>query len=86
MTNYHIESKKSVRKDFKRIQLKDRKEIINLIETLSDDPRPMGSKKLKSKGSLYRIRYRDYRVLYEIHDDIVTVIVIRVGHRKNVYR
>ncbi len=55
------------------------------VAGLADNPRPHGS--LKMTGcDLYRIRVGDYRIVYEIHDRIVTVIVVEIGHRKNVYR
>ncbi|MFV2016048.1 MAG: type II toxin-antitoxin system RelE/ParE family toxin [Candidatus Heimdallarchaeota archaeon] len=63
MTKYLIEIKKSVKKDFKRIPIWERTKIINLIEALSDNPRPFGYRKLKAKESMYRIQYKDYRVL-----------------------
>jgi mRNA interferase RelE/StbE len=63
MSKYSIEIKKSVKKDLRHIPLTERKEIINLIDALSDDPRPLGCKKLKSKESMYRIRFKTYRVL-----------------------
>jgi len=62
--------------------LRDR--IIDALERLKNNPRPSGCKKLKSLDA-YRIRVGDYRVVYEIRDDVLVVLVIRVAHRKDVY-
>lgn len=55
------------------------------IEQLADNPRPHGYKKLKGEDA-YRIRVGDYRIIYEIDDEKITVIVVSAGHRKSVYR
>jgi len=59
--------------------------IKDAIASLADNPRPSGSKKLKGEPA-WRIRVGNYRVIYEIYDDQVIVIVVSVGHRKNVYK
>jgi len=59
--------------------------IENSLLTLEEDPRPPGCKKLKGRQG-YRIRVGDYRVIYEIEDAILRVIVIDLGHRKDIYR
>ena len=55
------------------------------IDDLGDNPRPPGCKKLKGRDE-YRIRIGDYRVIYEIHDAVLLVLVVRVAHRSGVYR
>jgi len=78
------------------IDLYDQKQIIKLdkqvipviktaIASLADNPRPYGYKKLKGEDA-YRIRVGEYRIIYEIDDDIIVVTVVSVGHRKEVYR
>jgi len=59
--------------------------IKNAISNLSDNPRPPSYKKLKGEDA-YRIRVGDYRIIYEIEDDLIRVIVISVGHRKDIYK
>ena len=59
--------------------------MIDKIRALSENPRPPGSKKLTGRGEL-RVRIGNYRVIYEINDYQLTVLVINVGHRKEVYR
>ncbi|MCL1941896.1 MAG: type II toxin-antitoxin system RelE/ParE family toxin [Synergistaceae bacterium] len=63
--------------------LRDR--IIVALERLKDNPRPSGCKKLKSRDA-YRIRVGDYRVIYEIHDDVLIVLIIRIAHRNEAYK
>jgi len=64
----------------------DRKRIWEKIHKLASNPRPQGSKKLEGSLERYRLRQGDYRVLYEIRDEILVVSVIHVGNRKDVYR
>ena len=85
MAAYKIFFKKSVQKDFAAIPKKDLKKILNRIETLSEDPRPPGCEKLTGQQR-YRLRQGRYRILYSIQDDELTVWVVKVGHRKDIYR
>ena len=59
--------------------------LLSAIESLENSPRPTGCKKLKDRGGLYRIRVGDYRVLYEIRDDVLVILVVDVGDRKEIY-
>jgi mRNA interferase RelE/StbE len=56
------------------------------IDALALDPRPPASKKLPGGEDLYRIRVGDYRVIYQVQARIVVVTVIRIGHRRDIYR
>jgi mRNA interferase RelE/StbE len=56
------------------------------IRALADDPRPQGSEKITGSDDLYRIRSGDYRAIYTIQDDRLVVLVVRVAHRRDVYR
>jgi mRNA interferase RelE/StbE len=85
MESYRIVFKRSVTKDLRVIPNKDIGRILKYIDHLSQDPRPPGSEKLGGGGK-YRIRQGNYRILYAIEDIIVTVIVVKVGHRRDVYR
>ena len=75
----------SVYKDFKSIPKKNQKKILLKIESLAKDPRPSSSTKL-SGDEKYRIRQGDYRILYEIEDAVLIVTIVKVAHRKNVYK
>jgi len=85
MAAYKIYFKRSVEKDLKTIPKKDLKKILDRIEKLANDPRPIGSEKLTGQER-YRVRQGLYRIVYSIQDNKLTIWVIKVGHRKDVYR
>jgi mRNA interferase RelE/StbE len=85
MAAYKIFFKKSVEKDFNVIPKKDLKKILERIEALAEDPRPPGCEKLTGQQR-YRLRQGRYRILYSVQDDELTVWVVKVGHRKDIYR
>jgi mRNA interferase RelE/StbE len=85
MAVYRVFFKKSVQKDFRAIPKNDLFKIINRIDALADDPRPSGCEKLSGQEK-YRLRQGRYRILYSIQDDELTVWVVKVGHRKHIYR
>jgi mRNA interferase RelE/StbE len=85
MVAYKLYFKKSVEKDFNGIPKKDLKKILGRIELLAENPRPPGCEKLTGQQR-YRLRQGRYRILYSIQDDELTVWVVKVGHRKDIYR
>ena len=85
MAKYEIVLRKSVRKDLEPIPKRDVQRIIAEIAELANDPRPPQSRKL-SGSEKYRLRCGVYRVLYEIQDAVLIVCVVKVGHRREVYR
>lgn len=85
MANYRIVIKESASKEMEKIVQKDKTCIIAKIRSLAEDPRPSGAKKLSGEEK-YRIRQGDYRILYQIKDEIVTVVVVKIGHRRDVYK
>jgi mRNA interferase RelE/StbE len=85
MAAYKIFFKASVWKDFEPIPKKDLKKILQSIDRLSEDPRPRGCEKLTGQER-FRLRQGRYRIVYSIQDDELTVWVVKVGHRKDVYR
>ena len=84
MVNYKIEIKKSATKEIARLPKNILKRVLNKIQSLSNDPRPNGCKKLTADEK-YRVRVGDYRILYSIEDEKLVVYVVKVGHRKKVY-
>jgi len=64
----------------------DRQRIDHRILRLADDPRPAGCNKLVGSTNTYRIRQGDYRIIYEVEDERLVVLVVEIGHRKDVYR
>jgi len=85
VARYSIVFKKSVTKDLKGIPKRDVQRIMARIESLADDPRPLQSEMLTGDDK-YRIRQGVYRILYQVEDEVLTVCVVKVGHRKEVYR
>jgi mRNA interferase RelE/StbE len=85
MAEYKIYFKKSVEKDIHSIPKKDLQKILSRIEALAKDPRPQGHEKLTSQEK-YRIRQGTYRIIYSIQDKELTLWVVKVGHRKDIYR
>lgn len=85
MAGYKVFIKKSAAKELEEIPKRDLKKIVEKIAALADDPRPPGAEKLSAQER-YRIRQGDYRIVYAIEDTILTVWVVRVGHRREVYR
>lgn len=85
MASYRIVIARSAAKELEVVPRKDRQKIVAKIQALASNPRPPGSEKL-SGDEKYRIRHGDYRVLYEIDDDAIVISVVRVAHRREVYR
>jgi mRNA interferase RelE/StbE len=85
MAAYKIYFKESIEKDFRAIPKKDLRKIILRIQALASDPRPSGYEKLTGQER-YRVRQGHYRIVYSIQDNELSVWVVKVGHRKDVYR
>jgi mRNA interferase RelE/StbE len=76
---------RSAAKEIEALPDKDRRRVVARIAALADDPRPSGAQRL-SGAEQYRLRQGDYRILYEIEDGVLLITVVRVGHRREVYR
>ena len=85
MANYRLQIKRSAVKELAAVRLRDRRRIARRIQTLATDPRPPGCEKLSGQEK-YRVRQGDYRILYAVDDDELTVVVVKIGHRRDVYR
>jgi mRNA interferase RelE/StbE len=85
MDAYKIFFKRSVEKDFKTIPEKELNRILDRINKLSENPRPSGSEKLTGQER-FRVRQGLYRIVYSIQDNDLTIWIVNVGHRKDVYR
>ena len=75
-----------VRKDLAGFDRDVQRRIVAKMETLATDPRPDGCTKLKGEEDVYRVRVGDYRIIYQVRDKELLVLVVRVGHRRDVYR
>ena len=86
MAKYKIEIKRSALKELENINSKkERQRIVKKIQTLADEPRPSGVKKLSNRN-FYRLRSGNYRIVYSIKDLLLVIEIIRVADRKVVYR
>ena len=83
---YQVELSKRAERQLSKLDPDTQASIGAAIDDLAVDPRPAGVKKLKGEETVYRIRVRDYRILYEIQDDELLILVIKIGHRREVYR
>ena len=87
MASYRLLIKPSAAKELEAVDpRKDRQRIVAGIRSLAEDPRPPGCEKLAGEDDRYRIRVGRYRVIYSVGDGELLVVVVRVGHRKDVYR
>ena len=85
MASYRLLIKPSAGKEIEALPKQDRRRIVAKITSLSRDPRPPGCEKL-SGHDRYRLRHGSYRILYETQDLDLVVVVVKVGHRRDVYR
>ena len=85
MVAYEVLFKKSVEKDFRSIPKNELKKIIKRIGELAKNPRPQNCEKLTGQDR-YRLRQGNYRIVYSIQDNELTIWVVKVGHRKDIYR
>ncbi len=85
MASYSLLIKSSAAKEIEALSLNDRRRVITRIETLASEPRRPDCEKL-SDQEYYRVRKGDYRVVYSVDDETRTVLVVKVGHRRDVYR
>ena len=83
---YRVELRPSAAKALEALPKSARARVDALIVSLADEPRPSGVKKLAGEDSLYRVRSGEYRVVYTIEDRVLLVLVVRVAHRREVYR
>ena len=85
MESYRIVIKKSAAREIENIQKKDRIRIVEKIRSLSIDPHPVGSKELSGQEK-YRVRQGNYRILYQVIDHELVINVVKVGHRRDIYK
>ncbi len=83
---YEVEVSEAAKDFLRSIGKADAKRIGKKIDKLAENPRPPGVEKLSGKENIYRVRSGDYRVIYQIEDEILYVAVLKVGNRKEVYR
>ena len=84
-TVYAVALKPAAERDFKKLPRNIQERIAPVIGALANNPRPPGARKLQGEDDLYRVRSGDYRVVYQVTDKALLVLVVRVRHRKDVY-
>jgi mRNA interferase RelE/StbE len=82
--SYRIELRPAAIRALKRIDHQDRDRIRGAIALLGQDPRPPGAEALQGRDGL-RVRVGNYRIIYTVHDDVLLVVVVTLGHRRDVY-
>jgi mRNA interferase RelE/StbE len=85
VASYRVGIKRSAAKELEDLPLTDRRRVVQRISALAADPRPPGCEKLSGEDK-YRIRQGDLRILYEIADRESKVTIVKIGHRRDVYR
>lgn len=83
---YRIDVKRSAAKALKSIPKRDRKRIANKIDSLSEDLPSPDTTKMKGNNPFHKVRVGNYRIIYEIQNDILVILIVKIGHRKDVYR
>jgi len=85
VANYDPRIKPSAVKELEALQAKDRPRIVSKIQNLAVDPRPPGCEKLTGQDR-FRLRQGDFRILFEVDDSLRTITVVKIGHRRDIYR
>ncbi len=83
---YVIQYKSQVAKELRRANPVVRQAIVKRIMSLADNPRPDGCTKLQGADNIYRVRQGDYRIMYSVYDDMLIVDIVKIGHRRDIYR
>ena len=83
---YSVEFRPAVLKSLKKLPMRDLQRIKKKLETLAKNLPDPATTKMKGDNPFHKVRMGDYRIIYEIHDDVLVILVVKIGHRKDVYR
>ena len=83
---YRIEFSLKAEREFKKLPRPVQVRLKTHIDVLAEEPLPPGAEKLSGEYRLFRVRVGDYRIIYAIEDEVLLVLVVKVGHRRDVYR
>jgi mRNA interferase RelE/StbE len=86
MAHYRVEISSTAEKQLRTLEDTDRRRVAHALVALGDDPHPPGSRKLSGYTDVFRIRVGVFRVLYSVENSKLVVIILKIGHRKDVYR
>ncbi len=83
---YQIEYRPSVLKSLKKLPRSDMRRILDRIDVMAEKLPDPSTTKMRGNNNFHKIRIGNYRVIYEIHEDVLVILVFKIGHRKNVYK
>lgn len=86
MASYEIEITRTAEKQLKQLPPQDQRRVVQAVLLLADDPFPQGSRKLSGYEDVFRIRVGRYRILYSVSKKTLIIVVLKIGHRKDIYR
>ena len=84
--SYRVELAPAAAREIRKLDPRARRRVQATIELLAETPRPPAAKKLVDGGGAWRVRSGDYRIVYDIYDDRLVVLILRAGHRREIYR
>lgn len=84
--SYQIEIKRSAAKALKKIPKADRARIVEKIDSFAENLPNPETTKMKGDNPFHRVRVGDYRIVYEIKDDVLVILIVKIGHRKDIYK
>jgi mRNA interferase RelE/StbE len=83
---YRIEFSPAAARQLRKLPPDVRKRVGTKIDALASDPRPPGTEKLEGQDGLLRVRAGDYRIVYTVADDVILVVIVKIGHRADIYK
>ncbi len=86
MARYRIEISRTAEKQLKKLCREDQRRVVEAMVSLGKDPYPKGSRKLTGHDDVFRIRVGEFRILYSVSGKKLIIIILKIGHRKDVYR
>jgi mRNA interferase RelE/StbE len=86
MASYEIEISRTAETQLKKLPEEDQRRVVRAVLALAEEPHPRGSRKLSGYDDVFRIRVGRYRVLYSIFERRLVIIILKIGHRKDIYR
>ena len=86
MASYEIEISRTAEKQLKKLSEDDQLRVVRAVLALAEEPQPRGSRKLSAHDDVFRIRVGRFRVLYSVAENRLVILILKIGHRKDVYR
>ncbi len=86
MASYRVEVSATAERQIRRLARRDQLRVLRAVRELSDEPHPRGCRKLRGYEDVFRLRVGTFRVLYSVESERILVIILKVGHRKDIYR